>query len=134
MTRRRRVDHHESFLTLLNQTREGAKHGNLLGAWGVQILFEQRTALRVQSASRRAHHFIGVCARLRLRVDSAHADPVGSGTSCESITSGICGREMHAMALPCEFGGDYARNGGLADAAFSHGHDDAAPRSRYLGN
>ena len=104
------------------------EHRHLFGAGGLQILQQQSLLLRVEPGRLRGHDLVDVAPRLDLRVDAAHLQPrqvalQGAG----QVRRRIGGAQVHGLATLHQADGQRRGDGGLADAALAHHHDQAVP-------
>ena len=121
------VEHDDALARGVDRPGEGAEHGDLLGARGAQVLFQQRAALLVKAGGGR-EHLLGVAGGFDRGVDalddqrivgaaSASASVMcAAGSVVESVTSWPRSTSASAMR---------GREGRFADPAFAHRHHHA---------
>jgi hypothetical protein len=119
----RRVEHHEAPPRLADDTREGVKHGDLLGAGRGEIFAQQRLLRGRQAAAPREHHLLDVGLGLDRGVDAAHLEAVHlTGQRLDEVRRRVGRREVHREAALRQRHRQRRRDGRLAHAALPHHH------------
>ena len=127
MPGRRGVHHHELFSRLANYARKSLKDGDFLGAGRAQILFEQRPALGVKRRAFGRHYLLAIALDFGVRIDAADREMVERAVQrFRQMGRRVGGGEMHREPTTGQFDSDGGGQGGFADAAFAHQHNQSA--------
>ena len=122
----RGVEDNEALAAAIDLAGKRPEDGDFLGAGRTQVFLEQRQRAGVERAARLAHDFLGVSGHFGCRVDAADGNAGNFAVDRSSdVRRRIGGRQMHLVPALRQRDGDGGSDGGLADAALAHGHDDA---------
>ena len=118
------VDDDELVSRFADGTREGLEHSDFFGAGRLEILFEHHPAAVVERCTLGGEHMFAVGAGGLGGVDTRHVQVVqGAVQRVGEVTGGVGGGQMHQMSAVGQGDRDSGGDGGLADPALAHTHD-----------
>ena len=125
VTGRRGVEHNKGVFALGHRAGKRAEHGDFLGARRTQIFLQQCAAIGVEIFAGGRQHMLDVVPRLRLRVNPADLHPGDLSRCRRNVCCRVGGAQMNFETAPRQFGCNGGGDGGFANAAFAHRHNDA---------
>ena len=124
----RRVQHHVSTARLSHHARKRMEHGHFFGAGRLQVFQHQSPLLRVQPRPLGRHDFVHIALGLHQRVNAVDPQAVHHALQrTGQVGRRVGGAQVHGFAALHQAQGQRGGDRGLANAAFAHDHDQAAP-------
>ena len=102
------------------------EYRDLLGAGGQQVLGQHRPSGFVQVFALRGHHMVAVGLDRRHGIDAGDLQAVDGAVQClGEVRRRVRGGQVHLAARLGQRDGDGRGDGGLADPALAHAHDQS---------